>query len=99
MLQIFLGADGPVAGNDDVRLVAEQPIGGLDPVADVALEGQRRDVVERDVACEQDSLLRQIRDGIADRVRGETRVPELDLAVAVAETMRSSNVTIGRTTL
>jgi len=46
---------------------------------DVALKRQRRHVVKRDVAGEQDAVLRQERDGVADRVGSEAGMPEVDL--------------------
>src|SRR5438034_7768542 len=83
--ELRLRPDGAVAGHDHLRVVREEPGGRLDPVADVALEGERGHVVEGDVAREQDPLPGQVRDGVPDRVRREPRVPELDLAVTVVD--------------
>src|SRR5205809_6092261 len=83
--ELRLRPDGAVAGHDHLRVVRDERGCRLDPVADVALEGERGHVVEGDVAREQDPLPGQVRDGVPDRVRPEPRVPELDLAVTVVD--------------
>jgi hypothetical protein len=71
-----------VARNDGVDVHLHDSVDGLEPLADVRVVRERRDVVEGDVAGEQNLVLRDVDDQIAVRVCGSEEL-HFDRCVSV----------------